>query len=47
MKPFDLLVELFRGLEPKHKANLRWHLKMKTPILCGKWAYWFTRRGAG
>lgn len=37
-----------RALSPKQKANLRWHLKHKTKILCGpKAEFYFSPTGYG
>lgn len=42
-----LLAELFSKLTKRQKANLRYHLDNKTPILCGKKAEFFVEGEAG
>ncbi len=31
----EILTESFKRLTKKHRENLKWHLKNKTPIFCG------------
>jgi hypothetical protein len=42
-----ILTEAFATLTPKQQANLRWHAKQKTRVLCGKKWDLFAQKGAG
>jgi hypothetical protein len=39
MTPYQTLLTAFRALTKKQKANLRYHLKKRTRVLCGDMAY--------
>lgn len=39
---YHYMREAFDRLEEDEKENLRFHAKRRTPILCGKWAAWWT-----
>ena len=44
----DVLVKAFKALTEKQKANLRWHVKQGTTILCGRTApHYVDGKGGG
>lgn len=48
MTPYEILVRAFSALNPKQRANLRWHAEHGTPICCGEDAmYYSDGKGAG
>jgi hypothetical protein len=48
MTNHEIIVAAVKRLNKKEKANIRWHVKKKTPICCGQTSMFFTDgKGAG